>query len=287
MLLPLALGNAWVGNLPWGVLKFSRGMLMASIVMMGYSILAIWISPSQDHTQGVQQQPTSEQQSAPPPVTTEANKPANAASKEPPRVTAPTDTKSIQLDASVTLSSRSFDESCGMWISIGYGTGKLLAPANVAADLRATNLTDHPVRILEILGTVGEDPTKSYLYRLPFYETKLILGDLKSPGALHQLVSTTTERSLSFQENAANPIPARKSIDGWVLFEYPGGLTGVDARSVRFIARTDYGDIPVSGIGMGTFTGGGAHFKPLPDAIDFREYHVERYSTFIKRPPTP
>jgi hypothetical protein len=192
----------------------------------------------------------------------------------------------IQLDASVTLASGSFDESCGMWIAIGAGAGKLLSPANVAADLRATNLTDHPVRILEILATVGEDPTRSYLFRLPFYETKLIFGDLQSVGALHQLASTTSS-SLSFQENAKNPIPARQSIDGWVLFEYPNGLTGVDVRSVRFVARTDYGDFPVSGLGMGTFTGGGAHLKPLPDAIDFREYHVERYSTFIKQPSTP
>lgn len=46
MTLPLALGNSWLSDTPWGILKFSKGMFLVSVVMMAYSILAIWISPA-------------------------------------------------------------------------------------------------------------------------------------------------------------------------------------------------------------------------------------------------
>src|ERR1700683_1339713 len=45
MVVPLVLGNSWVRGIPWGVLRFNRVLLMVSIVLMGYSVLAIWISP--------------------------------------------------------------------------------------------------------------------------------------------------------------------------------------------------------------------------------------------------
>jgi hypothetical protein len=46
MTLPLAFGNSWVKNTPWGMLKFSKGVLMLSIVTFCYSVVAIWISPA-------------------------------------------------------------------------------------------------------------------------------------------------------------------------------------------------------------------------------------------------
>lgn len=44
MLVPLALGNSWVKETPWGILKFSKGLLTVSAILVGYSLLAIWIS---------------------------------------------------------------------------------------------------------------------------------------------------------------------------------------------------------------------------------------------------
>lgn len=49
MCIPLAIGNSWVKDTPWGILRVSKGLLMVSIVAMAYSILAIWVSsPSED-----------------------------------------------------------------------------------------------------------------------------------------------------------------------------------------------------------------------------------------------
>jgi hypothetical protein len=44
--LPLVLGNSWIRNTPWGILKFSKGMLMVSLLVAAYSVVAIWISPN-------------------------------------------------------------------------------------------------------------------------------------------------------------------------------------------------------------------------------------------------
>jgi len=65
MCLPLALGNSWVKETPWSMLKFSKIMLTVSIVLVAYSVLAIWISsPSEssgkmekhDDSQGISQE---------------------------------------------------------------------------------------------------------------------------------------------------------------------------------------------------------------------------------------
>ena len=45
MMLPLALGNSWIKDTPWGMLKFSKALFMTSILGICYSTLAIWISP--------------------------------------------------------------------------------------------------------------------------------------------------------------------------------------------------------------------------------------------------
>jgi hypothetical protein len=44
MTLPLALGNSWIRDTPWGALKFSKIALMISLVGACYSACAIWIS---------------------------------------------------------------------------------------------------------------------------------------------------------------------------------------------------------------------------------------------------
>ena len=44
MTLPLALGNSWVSDAPSGTLKWSRGMLLISVVGVIYSAVAVWIS---------------------------------------------------------------------------------------------------------------------------------------------------------------------------------------------------------------------------------------------------
>src|SRR5438552_17342349 len=46
MLFPLALGNSWIRETPWGMLKFSKMTLMISIVGVCYSGFAVWISQS-------------------------------------------------------------------------------------------------------------------------------------------------------------------------------------------------------------------------------------------------
>jgi len=45
MALPIALGNSWVKDTPWGILKFNKGMLMVSLVAVCYSSAALWITP--------------------------------------------------------------------------------------------------------------------------------------------------------------------------------------------------------------------------------------------------
>ena len=42
--LPMALGNSWVKDTPWGMLRFSKMALMASIVALCYSAFALWIA---------------------------------------------------------------------------------------------------------------------------------------------------------------------------------------------------------------------------------------------------
>ena len=44
MTLPLALGNSWVGDVPSGILKVTRGMLMFFVLGLIYSAIAVWIS---------------------------------------------------------------------------------------------------------------------------------------------------------------------------------------------------------------------------------------------------
>jgi hypothetical protein len=48
MTIPLALGNSWVKDIPWSMLKFSRTMLMLSVVVICYSALALWVSSPTD-----------------------------------------------------------------------------------------------------------------------------------------------------------------------------------------------------------------------------------------------
>jgi hypothetical protein len=48
MTMPLALGNSWVKDTPWRMLKFCRGMFMVSVVAICYSVLAIWISSTDE-----------------------------------------------------------------------------------------------------------------------------------------------------------------------------------------------------------------------------------------------
>jgi hypothetical protein len=43
MCLPVALGNSWLKETPWGMLKFSKVMLTVSLALVAYSILALWI----------------------------------------------------------------------------------------------------------------------------------------------------------------------------------------------------------------------------------------------------
>src|SRR5580658_9091462 len=44
MALPLAFGNSWVADAP-PLLKFARGAFCTAIVMLAYSLLALWIAP--------------------------------------------------------------------------------------------------------------------------------------------------------------------------------------------------------------------------------------------------
>jgi hypothetical protein len=46
MTLPIALGNSWVKDSSWGMLRFSKSMFMTSLVAICYSGFAVWISPS-------------------------------------------------------------------------------------------------------------------------------------------------------------------------------------------------------------------------------------------------
>lgn len=64
IMLPLALGNSWVVDATPGMLKFSRGMLMVSLVVLFYSLFAIWISSSRPSTKDISEdQPKKEQSS--------------------------------------------------------------------------------------------------------------------------------------------------------------------------------------------------------------------------------
>lgn len=46
MTLPLALGIPWIRHTPWGISKFNKVLLAVSIVIMAYSLIAVWISPT-------------------------------------------------------------------------------------------------------------------------------------------------------------------------------------------------------------------------------------------------
>jgi hypothetical protein len=75
--IPLALGNSWVKDTPWGLLKFSKGMFMVSSVAICYSLLAIWIS-SPAETEG---HPVTVQPSPPPSPSTTPAQPVPSAPK--------------------------------------------------------------------------------------------------------------------------------------------------------------------------------------------------------------
>jgi hypothetical protein len=66
MTLPLGLGNSWIKDTPWGMLKFSKMTLIVSIVAVCYSACAVWISqPTHTEEEQVVKQPQ-EPESLPP-----------------------------------------------------------------------------------------------------------------------------------------------------------------------------------------------------------------------------
>lgn len=230
MTLPLALGNAWVKSSPWGILRFSKSMLMVSIVAICYSCLAIWISPSGGDKGAIKEADTenssSNQSQAQGKFTPEQVKQFQSAMQEAINNSKPpnpvkhlkADNRPFAFAIDVALFSPSRDKTVLLYLASRGAEGMCIYPANLALYLRLQNLQEIPSRLagwnLEL--AYGADWVRAVELDSRFGTMYLVTDSPKNAGRLDNSVGF--DGQLMSRSHVLKP---REIVEGWALFQYP------------------------------------------------------------------
>jgi hypothetical protein len=183
---------------------------------------------------------------------------------------------SIGLEVLTALKAGTRKVGSGLWIAYTASLGNTLSPSHVAIYIRIRNKTDNAIRInaysgrLENLGRIYE------LIRIPSdYSHQVLFGF--SPMELWKLKPPEGYGSVSFDSNAASPIPPHKEAEGWVLFEYPNDIPeAIAENSIPSVSvSSDYGDHITGHGNEGAFGAVMVHRDGEP--MDLSGFHIGWY----------
>jgi hypothetical protein len=211
MMLPLALGNSWVRDTPWGMLKFSKGMLMFSVVAICYSTLAVWISA-----------PSVDEMPRPPERTlVEGREPL--ASQTPFFVAV-----NISMSASKRTDYQLFVASTHT--KDAYS----IYPVNTTLNMTITNTQSHSSVIKKLMAEVktkNGDWVKMILIPTDIYEIYFTSGNLKQA----RLAGFDgVDKILT-----SKPLSPNEPVTGWAFFQYPKGYDEVGFTSIFRVLLSD------------------------------------------------
>ena len=197
--------------------------------------------------------------------------------------TQPTEQPKLDIALLIDIRAASRAVYSGFWIAYKGYLGDTLSPSNLAAFIRVLNRADYPIKVTGYTASMASPLVK--LLRVPFDRSKrpFFYGIPDKEGNLTTRPLLPRNGSdVSFAVNAETPIPARRSIEGWLLFEYPNDIGSVGRRVMTMKITDDYGETityssKASSVGAEIDSIEGAVLNLDPVGM-IKGYHIDWYS---------